>query len=120
MEMLRVGKVSSVDKRKLFVKVTYPDKDNIVSTELPVLNAGIFILPKVDDFVLVAYLPNSKGGGVCLGRISDIKDLIAGEEEKLVIDGKDKEIVIKNFRGQISLEQILNFEQRISNLERRS
>lgn len=83
-EVIRIGKVSSVDTGKKMARVVFEDKDNVVSAELPVLVNTPTIkakdsqegectldikpwLPKVEQMVVVAYLPSGGGDGVILG-----------------------------------------------------
>ena len=83
-EVIRIGKVSSVDAGKKTARVVFEDKDNVVSAELPVLVNTPTIkakdsqggectldikpwLPKVEQMVVVAYLPSGGGDGFILG-----------------------------------------------------
>jgi len=68
--MLRIGIISTVDQLKRTVRVTYPDKDNLVSGELPVIGPTTLNLPIVGDCVLVGY-PSNGSNGFCLGVIPD-------------------------------------------------
>ena len=64
--VIRIGKVSSVNG--CMVRVTYPDRDDSVTAELPMLSfGGQFKMPKVGSQVLVAHLSNGTSAGVCLG-----------------------------------------------------
>ena len=66
MNEIRIGKVSSVSG--CMVRVTYPDRDDSVTAELPMLNfGGQFKMPKVGSQVLVVHLSNGTSAGVCLG-----------------------------------------------------
>lgn len=64
--MIRLGKVSSVNHAAGRVKVAFSDKDNIVSTELPYL-AFEYNMPKVNDMVVCIFLGNGVSQGFCLG-----------------------------------------------------
>lgn len=39
-DLIRIGRVSSVNPLKCTAKVTFPDKDDMVSDELPILTIG--------------------------------------------------------------------------------
>lgn len=71
--MIRTGIVSTVNAAARAVRVTYPDKDDLVSGELPVIGPAMIgivpvELPAVGESVLVAY-PNNSTDGYCLGVI---------------------------------------------------
>ncbi len=70
--MLRVGRVSSVNGAACTARVTFPDKEKMVSAELPVLQIGSlgtqgYWVPEVDTQVLCAFLPNPSGKGMNMG-----------------------------------------------------
>jgi len=67
MDVLRIGRISSLNYEKGTARVVYKDRDNAVTTELPLLSFEYF-MPKVDDLVLVTHLPNGAEAGVILGR----------------------------------------------------
>lgn len=66
--LIRIGLVSSVNYSDGTIKVVYPDKDDAVSDDLPVLNfGGFYAMPKIDDAVLVAHLSNGSSMGIVCG-----------------------------------------------------
>lgn len=71
--LIRFGVVSSVDASKCTARVTFADRDNLVSAELPVLQGvGLknksYMLPDVNESVVCLMFPNSDdGSGVILG-----------------------------------------------------
>lgn len=65
--MFRVGKVSSINYPAGSVRVTFEDKDDIVSDELPMISHE-YEMPEVGDGVLCLFFGNSISAGVCLGR----------------------------------------------------
>lgn len=72
--MLRVGRVSSVNGANCTARVTFPDKEGLVSAELPMLQIGSlstkgYWVPEVDTQVLCAFLPNPSGKGINTGFI---------------------------------------------------
>ena len=71
--MLRFGIVSSVDASKCTARLTFPDRDNLVSAELPILQAAgaknkFYCLPDVGD-ECVCLCPNNddSNGGFIIG-----------------------------------------------------
>jgi len=67
-DVIRIGKVSSVNAAAGMVRVTYPDKDDSVTAELPVFSfTGEYRMPEVGSQVLVAHLSNGTAAGICLG-----------------------------------------------------
>jgi phage baseplate assembly protein V len=72
--LVRVGIVSSVNGAACRARVTFPDKDNLVSEELPVIQIGAngtegYYLPEVGTSVLCLFLPNPAGKGMASGFI---------------------------------------------------
>lgn len=67
MDILRIGKISSVNYADGTARVLYTDRDNAVTAELPLLSAEYY-MPQPDDVVLVAHLPNGAEAGIVLGR----------------------------------------------------
>lgn len=66
MEGYFVGKVSSIDESRGFVKVTYPEENNIVSDWLPMLWSE-YDMPSIGT--LVATVLGKNLSGICLGKI---------------------------------------------------
>lgn len=73
-EIIRVGRVSSIDYAKGLVSVTYPDKDSSVTKPLPMLSAA-YNMPNVGDQVLVLHLSNGAEAGLVLGRYWNDKNM---------------------------------------------
>lgn len=72
MNIIRVGQVSSVNEAKGTVRVKFDDKDNLISPELPLLDAEYHI-PAIGSQVLCLFLPNGLQQGFCLnGFYSDV------------------------------------------------
>lgn len=72
--LIRVGIVSSVNGDACKARVTFPDKDDMVSDELPVLQIGAndtagYWVPEVGTHVLCLFLPNPSGKGINAGFI---------------------------------------------------
>lgn len=66
-DLIRVGRISSINYEAGTARVLYTDRDNSVSTELPFLSYEYF-MPEVDDLVFVLHLPNGTENGLILGR----------------------------------------------------
>lgn len=66
--LIRVGTVSTVNAERGTVRVTFPDKDDSVSNELPVLRlGGTFAMPHVGDNAVCLFLGNGIRAGFYLG-----------------------------------------------------
>lgn len=75
-ELIRIGVVSSVDTDTGMVRVVFPDMDNMVSPELPLLTTGTGwglsnAMPEPGDNVLCVFRGNGRTDGFCLGAIYD-------------------------------------------------
>lgn len=67
--MFRVGRISSINYATGMARVTYEDRDNATTDELPLLLFGfIYWMPRVGDPVLVLHMDNGLESGVILGR----------------------------------------------------
>ncbi|MEC2131630.1 phage baseplate assembly protein V [Brevibacillus centrosporus] len=86
--MLRVGLVSSVNKANCTVRVVFPDRDDSVSYELPVIVAHTlktkhFSLPDVGENVICLFQGNGAQDGYCLGAIYSDVDLPPVQDKNL-------------------------------------
>lgn len=73
-QIIRIGKVSSIDYAKGLVRVAYHDKDDNVTQPLPML-ADRYYMPKVGDQIIVLHLSNGTEAGLALGRYWNDKNL---------------------------------------------
>lgn len=64
---IRVGKISSVDYPSGTVRVVYEDQDDAVTRPIPLLSFE-YLMPEVDDMVLVLHLSNGTEAGIVIGR----------------------------------------------------
>ena len=71
--LIRVGKVSSINYNKGKIRVLFPDKNNIVTDEIPYLSFE-YNMPKVGDTVLCLFLGNGIAKGFCLGKFYNQKN----------------------------------------------
>ncbi len=65
---IRLGKISSINYKTGKARVTYEDRDNSVTSELPFL-AWQYNMPKISDLVVVACFSNGSVAGVILGPV---------------------------------------------------
>lgn len=66
--MVRVGRISSINTSKMTARVIFPDMDDDVSDDLPILNTGsqtakVYWMPDIDEQVLCLMIPNVSGKG---------------------------------------------------------
>lgn len=92
--MIRVGRINSVNEDKGTVRVLFDDKDNLVSDELQLLDSE-YNIPIVGKQVLCLFLPNGIQQGFCLGGF--YSDINAPPAE-------DKNIYFKEFGDGTSIE----------------
>ncbi len=80
---IRLGRVSSVDYKSGMARVTYRDKDDSVTINLPMMNFNSeYRMPEPGQDVVVAHLSNGSSRGVLLGTVWNKKNIPAetGEE----------------------------------------
>ena len=70
--IVRVGRVSSINVQNNTAKVVFDDKDDLVSDDLSILNRGSlankdYWIPDIDEQVLCLFLPNPSGHGLNAG-----------------------------------------------------
>lgn len=66
-EIFKIGRISSVDKEKMAARVTFPDRQNVVTDFLPIIvpfagDNQFYYLPKVQEQVLCLFDPNNNKG----------------------------------------------------------
>ncbi len=72
MQQIRIGVVSTVNASAGTVRVAFPDLDNMVSSELPVLSIGrLFAMPAIGDNAVCLLLGDGLGAGYFLGSFYD-------------------------------------------------
>lgn len=72
--IIRIGRVSSIDVNTNTARVAFSDKDDLVSGELMIVNRGSMVdkdywIPDIDEQVLCLMLPNKSGQGLNEGFI---------------------------------------------------
>lgn len=72
--LIRIGRVSTVDYQKGTARVVFPDDDDVVSYDLPVLHRNAlknkdYNMPDIDERVLCLFLPSGVATGFILGSV---------------------------------------------------
>lgn len=94
-EMIKHGIVSSIDAAKCTARVTFPDRDEVVSAELPILQhnvgfARIYTMPEVGQAVLCAFMGTGMEDGFILGSFYNAENPPPATDAGIhVIDFKD-------------------------------
>ncbi|MNE53312.1 hypothetical protein D3C76_187260 [compost metagenome] len=73
-EIIKIGICSTADFASGTITATFPDRQDIVTQDIPVVLAGGGLknsLPKVGDTVVCLMLGNSLSNGICIGVIPD-------------------------------------------------
>lgn len=115
---LRVGICSGIDYKKAMVRVTYPDRNDTVTPELPVLAMGEYNMPELGKWVAVIHFSNGTEKGICLGEIANENQLRGAAEKgnffkKLgtasmqVVDG---ELSFTDKNGTVCLKDLMGSE----------
>ena len=81
-DLIRIGRVSTINYKAGTAKVVYRDRDDMVTGELPMLSSE-YLMPKPDDMVLVLHLKNAPSRGVIVGPIYN-------DDNRPGINGKNK------------------------------
>jgi phage baseplate assembly protein V len=77
--LVRVGRVSSINSANATVRVVFEDRENMVSYDLPVIvrqsmSNKEYWMPDVGEQVLCLFLPNGNAQGFCLGSFYSDED----------------------------------------------
>lgn len=80
---VRLGNVSSIDYENGLCEVTYPDRDDTVTEMVPFLSRREYMMPEVDDLVVVLHPGDSPEDAVVLGTIWNKKIKPAEGKEKI-------------------------------------
>lgn len=65
-DVVRLGRISTIDYARGLASVIYPDRNDEPSPEFPFFSMA-YEMPKTDDLVVVLLVPNSTMKGVILG-----------------------------------------------------
>lgn len=127
-DVIRIGKVSSVDYEKGMVSVYYEDRTAMVTSIMPVLSNGRYKMPKIGESILVAHLSNGTNAAVVLGTVFNDANVpkssgqnVYYEElsDNTMISSDGIDITLKAAAGSINVSTILNLIKRVEALERR-
>ena len=111
-DLIRVGRVSSVNSQNCTARVTFPDKDDMVSAELPIISIGskqtkAYWLPAIDTQVLCIFTPNPSGKGLndgfIIGCFYSTTDTPAENNEKVVSIHLDDGSYIRFDNGNVEI-----------------
>ena len=127
-DVIRIGKVSSVDYEKGMISVYYEDRTAMVTSIMPVLSNGRYKMPKIGESILVAHLSNGTNAAVVLGTVFNDANVpkssgqnVYYEElsENTMISSDGTDITLKAAAGSINVSTLLNLIKRVEALERR-
>lgn len=88
MDIIRVGRVSSVDEKNVTARVVFEDRDSMVSDDLNILmpftmKDKMYFIPAINEQVLCIMIPNGTSKGYIAGSIYNASD-------KPSVQNKDK------------------------------
>lgn len=67
-DIVRVGKISSIDYGTGMVRVTYSDRDSSTTTDMPYINFNNeYSMPKIGEQVLAVHMSNGTSRGIVIG-----------------------------------------------------
>ena len=95
-EILRVGKISSIDPDNCTAKVVFEDRSDIVSGDLHLIVSftmadKAYYMPTIDERVLVAFNPIAPSTGYILGSFyADVRKPPFGDKNKAYIKFQDE------------------------------
>lgn len=123
-QWIRIGRISSINPAEGLVRVTYPDLDNAVTSEIPLfMMNGEYKMPKVGSNCLVVHLSNGQAAGICLGGYwseedvppetgADVfrKDMIGGylADRGGAVELHGGSLTFSDGSGSITLAEIIN------------
>lgn len=131
-DVVRVGRISSVNQENGMVRVYYPDRDSTTSELGMFYFLGEYKPPKVNDQVIVLHLSNDTSSGVVLGgfwnevskapRKMSYKKEMDSDSYEFLQNGTftlhSQEISLEGETGAITLTEILDMKNRLEKLER--
>lgn len=79
-DLVRVGKVSSIDPKNMTARVVFEDKDNMVSDDFSIIvpftkKDKFYSMPTINEQVLCVMLPNGTSNGYIVGSIYNEEDI---------------------------------------------
>lgn len=105
--LIRIGTISSINPSKATARVTFEDRDNQVSKEMPIIfrrtiGTQDYSMPKVGEQVLCIFLPNGFEEGFIIGSFY-VDSVPANDENKRLVKFEDGSIVEYN-AGEITID----------------
>ncbi|MBF1011283.1 MAG: phage baseplate assembly protein V, partial [Lachnoanaerobaculum sp.] len=110
-DVIRIGKVSSIDYEKGMVSVYYEDRTAMVTSIMPVLSNSRYKMPKVGESILVAHLSNGTNAAVVLGTVFNDANVpkMSGQNvyyeelsDNTIISSDGTDITLKAVAGSIN------------------
>lgn len=98
-DLIRIGKVSSIDEGTCTARIAFEDRSNSVSYDLPVivpltLNDKCYYMPQIEERVVCIFLPNAPTKGFILGSYHcSTRQPVYGNKNKMYIQFEDKTLV---------------------------
>jgi phage baseplate assembly protein V len=118
--LVRIGKISSIDKEKCTARVVFEDKEDLVSDNLPIIIPTtsadkFYYMPQIGERVVCAFMENAPSKGFILGsfyaenREPSVKDenkfYVEFEDETIIqYDKKEHKLKVEIPNGDISIE----------------
>ncbi|MER2169040.1 MAG: hypothetical protein ABS938_00235 [Psychrobacillus psychrodurans] len=116
-DWIRVGEVDGVNEQEGTVRVTFPDRDDIVAEDLALFSSEQWF-PQINESVVCLFLPNGSQQGFCLGPyFNDENPPPIPNKNKYVkkfIDGLTLEYDIQNKQLTISAENAITINSDIT------
>ena len=128
--LIRIGRISSINKETGMARVVYKDK-NSTTSELPVFNFyGEYKMPCIGQLVLVLHLSNDSSTGIIMGsfwnktnkpKASEYRKDFKGEKAYEKYEEKQYKLHAENIifqcdEGQISVKELIQMKEKIENL----
>lgn len=92
--LIRVGIVDGIDPENGTVRVTFPDRDDMVVSDLALLSFEQNY-PAIQDPVLCLFLPNGIQEGFCLGTYYNEQNPPKIKDENIYVKQLDDDVFIK-------------------------
>lgn len=96
-DLIRIGRISTVNYKEGTAKVVYKDRDDMVTGDFPLL-ANEYLMPKVDDMVLVLHTKRNKASGVIVGPVWN-------DDNRPGLTGKNKYLKEMTDKSSIKAEE---------------
>lgn len=127
-DIVRVGRVSSIDYVAGTISVYYEDKTASVTSHFATLSNEEYHMPKIGDMVVVIHLSNGTSQGIVLGTIwnEGNKPTKSGESlfyktltNQCSIFSDSADIILTTKNGTLSVNEIIKLKSEIEDLKQR-